>query len=230
MFPKVSLVLTLLVFFSTACALGSPFRSGVKPAVVSETSEILSSGSVVAPTPTPAAQEPIVLPISVYVLDDEDGRLSSTRTAAQLKAVYHKVNEIWAQAGIKVEVQTIDRVPVPPLYLEAIAARDFRPFFSATRERLDIPNPSLLNGFYAKDIGGPNGITPFGSRVFFVTDVPSVHDERVSSHEIGHILGLHHTLEDTSRLMYPGTNGMLLTEAEITVARYAAQGLLDGVR
>ena len=78
--------------------------------------------------------------------------------------------------------------------------------------------------------GGTNGIAPFGARAFFVTDQPSVHSDRVSSHEIGHILGLYHTLADENRLMFPGTNGMLLTEEEIIVARYAAKGLLAGLR
>jgi predicted Zn-dependent protease len=61
-------------------------------------------------------------------------------------------------------------------------------------------------------------------------DLTGVHHERVTSHEIGHILGLHHVLDNSDRLMYSGTNGMALSEEEITVARYAAQGLLDGLR
>ena len=36
--------------------------------------------------------------------------------------------------------------------------------------------------------------------------------------------------EDQDRLMFSGTNGMTLTADEIAVARYVAQGLLDGVR
>ena len=92
------------------------------------------------------------------------------------------------------------------------------------------PEPSLINAFYASDIGGANGITPFRSRTFFVTDFPSVHHERVTSHEIGHILGLHHVPDDPDQLMYSGTNGMGLSEEEIGAARYAAKGLLAGVR
>ena len=61
-------------------------------------------------------------------------------------------------------------------------------------------------------------------------DAPSVHDERVTSHEIGHILALHHVLDDPGRLMFSGTNGTALSEEEVIVARYAADGLLKRVR
>lgn len=71
---------------------------------------------------------------------------------------------------------------------------------------------------------------PFNSRLFFVTDEPSVLHERVTAHEIGHILGLYQTLEDDGRLMFPGANGRSLTEDEITVARYGATGLLNQLR
>ncbi len=73
-------------------------------------------------------------------------------------------------------------------------------------------------------------MAPLGTRTFFVTDEPSVHDERVSNHEIGHILGLHHTTDDSGRLMFSGTNGMEFSEAEIATARYTAEGIIDGNR
>ena len=68
------------------------------------------------------------------------------------------------------------------------------------------------------------------SRTFFVIDEPSVFDRRVSSHEVAHMLGLHHVLDDPGRLLYSGTNGMVLTGDEATVARYFAQGINRGVR
>ncbi len=63
-----------------------------------------------------------------------------------------------------------------------------------------------------------------------MADEPTVHDERVSSHEVGHILGLHHALGDSDRLMFSGTNGTDLADEEITTSRYGATGILDGVR
>ena len=174
--------------------------------------------------------ETITLPISVYILDDEEGTLSSQRTIEELEPIYEKANEIWGQAGIAIDVQNIQRLTLPSEVIQAIALGEFSSFFNTVGRDFPLPSPSLLNGFCAREIGGPNGINPAFTRIFFVTDTPSVHDERVTSHEIGHILGLHHTLNDPERLLYPGTNGMNLTEEEITAARYAAQGLLDGVR
>jgi hypothetical protein len=241
---KVGTFFVVVLFIGTACAFSVPVQGRSEPEAVSDPVEFVADEATVVPvsqtatatkalaSPTPAAKEleAIVLPISIYILDDSEGRISSARTVEQLKGVYEDVNGIWAQAGIVIEVQGIHRVSVSPAYLQAITVRDFRFFFQAIGNDIALPKPSLLNGFYAQDIGGPNGIAPFGTRAFFVTDQPSVHSERVSSHEIGHILGLHHTLVDKNRLMFPGTNGMQLTEEEIVVARYAAKGLLDGLR
>jgi predicted Zn-dependent protease len=52
-------------------------------------------------------------------------------------------------------------------------------------------------------------------------EVPGGLDEplpRVTSHEIGHALGLEHR-QDTTNLMQSGTTGFSLNEAEIATAR-----------
>ena len=144
--------------------------------------------------------------------------------------IYDRVNGIWEPAAIEIDVQNIQTISLPFPVLRAIAAGDFQPFVEAAGREFDIPDASLLNGFYAQSIGGRNGIVPGNGRFFFVTDQPNVHHERVTAHEIGHILGFHHTLGDSGRLMFPGANGMGLTDEESTVARYVASGPLNRVR
>ncbi|HID52569.1 MAG TPA: hypothetical protein EYP41_11095, partial [Anaerolineae bacterium] len=172
----------------------------------------------------------IILPLSLYILDDAGGKMTSSRDEAELRQIVERANEIWGQANIRLEIQTIQRLTVPDEVMQQVAARNFAPFFAAANRDLEIENPALLNGFYAQNVGGVNGVVPNNTRTFFVTDQPSVHDERVTSHEIGHILGLHHVLTDSNRLLFSGTNGMELSPEEIVVARYNAQGILDALR
>ena len=164
-------------------------------------------------------------------MDDADPPLSSARTTERLTEIAREMNGIWAQADITFDPVTVEAIDVPIDTLRPLATSlDSDPFFAGAGTRFDVPNPGVVNGFYVRRAGQVNGFAPTGSRVFFVVDEPTVHDERVSSHEVGHIFGLHHTLEDAGRLMFSGTNGMALSEQEQEVARYAAQGLLDGVR
>lgn len=178
---------------------------------------------------------PLQISMSLYVVDDADGgpesSLSSTRSLAEVSEIAERMNAIWDQAGIALTIETVARIEAPADVLAALSAGDTSSFINrAATGAIEIPEPGTINGFYVARIGTANGMTPFGTRLFFVTDNPSVHDERVSSHEIGHILGLHHTLEDASRLMFSGTNGTDLTDQEITVARYNVSGMLDGLR
>jgi hypothetical protein len=183
----------------------------VEPAVASE------------PAATPQAL--LTVPVAVYIVDSDDGspQLSSARTVSEVEAIFQRVNQIWGQAGIVLDVQAVQRIEAPSTILQDIAQGTFASFFQNANRTFDIPAPSALNAFYVRDIGGPNGINPFGSQAFFVADEPSVHDERVTSHEIGHIFGLYHAGDDPQRLMYSGTNGMDLSEEEVTVARYFAR-------
>lgn len=179
-------------------------------------------------------RETIVVDISLYLLvDDLDTpitAISSRRSEGDLREILDGINEIWRQADIRFDPKFVGSVEVPEAVLRRLVQGDLQTFLTKIGNSLSVPQPSTVNGFYVRNIGGPNGINPFRSRTFFVIDEPSVHDRRVSSHEIGHIFGLHHVLTDSDRLLFSGTNGMALTEDEATVARYVAQGILDGVR
>ena len=181
----------------------------------------------------PVDEDAIALSMSLYVVDESggDSTLSSDRTVAELTEIAGAMQEIWAQVGIELTVTTTARIEAPTTVLSDLAAGNTSSFFDAARAgAITIPDPGAVVGFYVKAIGSANGMTPLNTRVFFVADQPSVNDERVSSHEIGHILGLNHTLDDSDRLMFSGTNGTDLTDEEATVARYGARGILDGVR
>lgn len=236
--PFLACAISLLLIILVACTPGTVDNS-TSETILDQISEN-DLGTTLSPVSTavdPSAdstlsitEEPIILPISLYIVVGQDETLGSTRTKSDLEQIYQRVNDIWAPAGIEIRVQSIQKLELPDLLLRSILSGNFQPFFDGLQHGISVPNPSLLNGLYAQNIGGPNGIVPSRGRIFFVTDEPSVHDERVSAHEIGHILGLHHTLSDEGRLMFPGTNGMTLTEEEIVVARYVAQGFLDRMR
>ena len=181
-----------------------------------------------------APRETIVLDISLYLVVDDfespNPAISTHRTEGDLREILDGINDIWRQAGTRFDAKFVGAVEVPAAVLKDVMRGEFQTFFAEIGNSFVVPQPSTINGFYVRDIGGANGINPFRSSTFFVIDQPSVHDRRVSSHEIGHILGLHHVRADSNRLLFSGTNGMTLAEDEVTVARNVAQSILPGVR
>jgi len=186
-------------------------------------------------SPDAQEQDPIEISMSLYVVDDasdpQSSPLSSSRTTDEIASIAERIRNIWLEAGVDLTIRTIARTTAPPDVLERVSRGETSSFVdAAVSGAISVPEPAIINGFYVRQVGSANGVTPLGTRIFFVTDSPSVHDERVSSHEIGHILGLRHTQQDAGRLMYLGTNGMSFSDAEIHVARYGAAGMLDGNR
>jgi len=205
----VRLLIPILLLVTSACASAASAEPGEAPGL-----------------------DPVRLPVSLYVVASQsDGGVSSTRTVDEVIEIGDRMAEIWLQAGIVLEIDVVGEIIVPDDMVRAVDQRDGRAFLlGADGGLFEIPDPGAVVGFYVPAAGGVNGFTPLLSRAFFVTDRPTVHDERVSSHEIGHILGLHHALDDPGRLMFSGTNGTALTADEIVVARYNAERLLDGTR
>jgi hypothetical protein len=177
------------------------------------------------------ALETITLGISMYRLvgdcDEPDPAISSQRTEEELLEIVARMNDIWAPAGIRLEAKTVSTIKLPKEVLTRVTYGEIRALLQELGESVEAPGPSVIYGFYARSLGGPNGIAFPASRIFMVTDEPSVFDRRVSSHEVGHVLGLPHTPTDPGRLLFSGTNGMNLTDNEITIARITASKLLE---
>ncbi len=240
------LAVTIAIF--AACGTSadtSQSRAESVGAIEGEATASRGSPPAVSPEPTvspepavspekEARRETIIADISLYLvvdnLESPNPAISSHRCEGNLREILDVINEIWRQAGIRFDAKFVGTVEVPVAVLQGVARGELQTFFAELGNSFVVPQPSTINGFYIRDVGGANGINPFRSRAFFVIDEPSVHDCRVSSHEIGHIFGLHHVRTDSNRLLFSGTNGMTLTENEATVARYVAQGILAGVR
>lgn len=214
-------ILFLLIFSLMISACAPQF---VPAAVNADTADLLPPST---PVPVDDSLEPITVPISIYIVTDEGGRLSSVRTDQQLERVYADANAIWAQAGITFDVQAIRSVVVPAPVIPAINKTDLRPFLDAVDAGLVLLDPVLLHGFHVQYLGGPNGVTPKDALTFFVTDFPTVPHERAVAYQLGLVLGLGNTFEGSERLMFPASPGRMLTADEIKSARNSAQRLLE---
>ncbi len=185
------------------------------------------------PTPPPRS-EVLFLPLHVHVLSAPDRPdITCKLTDDDLTRILGKVNTVWRQAGVQfvitvhrepaAEVDAFDRLKAhaPPGALGVY--RTLAP--PATR---DLPG---LHVYCLHELP-PNGVY-LGGNVCFVKETASLKkveggiDEpipRVTSHELGHALGLPHR-QATTNLMASGTTGTRLNEEEIATARDKAKGM-----
>jgi hypothetical protein len=170
----------------------------------------------------------LLVPIRVHLLMAKDSpAIQTTLTESDITRILGKMNRVWAQAGLH-------------FYLESLVSEEANVQTNASgsserardRDLLALRPPesratNAFNIYYLKQMS----VNGFFSGAIFVKDTASLRkveggiDEpipRVTSHELGHALSLHHR-QNTTNLMASGTTGTWLNEKEIKKAREAAQ-------
>ena len=152
-------------------------------------------------------------------------RLQTTLKEKEVGAIFDEVNSIWAQAGIRFELEAIED-------LQALDSAPKR-WYIKDRDwvKAAIPTNQLsltaIDVCFVRDMG-PNGF--FYGEPVVVCQNPEFHKvsggaknpvARVTAHELGHVLFLQHR-QDHTNLMASGKNGVSLNSQEIKDARKRA--------
>lgn len=188
-------------------------------------------------TEPPPYEDFLVVPLRVHVLrseklDDVDCKLKD----ADIHRVLGKVNGIWRNAGVHFRLESIVR--------EDAAEQDR---FRIAREMTDGKAPHRLfrilrpegsrrfdgiHVYYIHDFD-VNGVFFLRDDFAFVRDTARLREveggidepiPRVTSHELGHALGLPHR-QDRTNLLASGTTGTLLNADEVAIARDRARSI-----
>jgi hypothetical protein len=191
---------------------------------------LLSLATILADELIPPAfsfNDYLVARVRVHLLAArDDDALCTTLADSDIARIMRKVNGVWAQAGIHFHVESIVREEPGPAGPELANARADHSWLlsripAATHDDIS------FQLYYIKEFG-PNGV--FFPKAIFVKDTASLRvvaggiDEpipRVTSHELGHALGLPHR-QNVTNLMASGTTGTALNESEIERARQTA--------
>jgi hypothetical protein len=185
-------------------------------------------------TKAPPAEQFVVVPLRVHVLTGDAPEVDCKLSDGDVERILGKVNRVWSVAGVYFGLESIVREPAAKVEefkrvcdeAGGVAAvplavyRVLRPDDSRAFDGLHVyyVHRMPVNGVWmGEDFA-------FVQETARLREVEGGIDEpvpRVTSHELGHALGLPHR-QDRTNLMASGTTGTLLNEAEVKVAREKA--------
>jgi hypothetical protein len=169
----------------------------------------------------------LVVPVRVHLLQCKDEEALQCRLKDDdVRRVFGKANRIWNKAGLALNVESIVREDaVRPEGFQESRLEDFK----GTRPPQGLDR-GMIHVFYVHRLP-TNGVF-MGRDAIFVKDTAALREvkggvdeplPRVTSHEIGHAMGLPHR-QDTINLLASGTTGWSINDAEIeTVRGWASQ-------
>jgi hypothetical protein len=205
---------------------------------------IASAALAESPTPNvthePARETFLLVPLNVHVLScadlaDVDCKLSD----ADIARIVGKVNGVWHKAGVHFCLDSVLREEAENV--GAFEDKRAAPGGAALLSIYRLLAPAQTRGrpglhvYYVHELP-PNGVY-LGQNICFVKETAALRkveggiDEplpRVTSHELGHGLGLPHR-QDTTNLMASGTTGTILNASEVAVARSRAEKVAEAM-
>jgi len=171
----------------------------------------------------------LLAPVRVHLLTATNStRIETTLKPEDITRILGKVNRVWSQAGMHFYLESLVR--------EEATSQDFGQVLGTAGDLSGVLRlrpersraPGMFHIYYIKELS-VNGV--YLKEGMFVKDTASLKkveggiDEpipRVTSHELGHALTLQHCQTPT-HLMFRGTTGTKLDDAEIDQAREAAR-------
>lgn len=174
-----------------------------------------------------AFDEFFIIPVRVHLLTSADEDALNCRLKEEdVRRIFGKVNRIWNKAGLVMQVESIVSEPAErPAGFNPATPADFKRARPAKSRA-----PEMIHVYYVHSLP-MNGIC-MGGDANFVKDTAALREvkggvdepiPRVTSHEIGHVMGLPHR-QNVINLMASGTTGWSINDAEIdSVRRWAGR-------